>query len=598
MRTSLAAAFLVAAPFLLPSPPARAADTGSGATTSDSLVLSIDGTAVARVASWRAPVATADISTAKTGDNGQTDSYTGAKATATLHLPPVVPGALLIAYSQPKPQHDITLVRVDAGGHAIARYDFQAAVITRIVLPGIDADHSTLETEVEISAGQVQCSKASGEAVVIPHPPAVARMRVTAGTLDFSRATSIGPLLLKTEVTWDELGEHREEVAVPTTTSVGALRVTFDPRHAPDLDAWSNLYWTHPPMIAEGELDYLDSSNKVVASMKLRGLLLREIAQGSAASTVDLAMDRADFGGSQGASSAPAPSGRVFGTSYPTDAGTITVDSAEYSVSRVPVANDDPMTPQAEEKLFVVHLRLKNGGADPLPFDPDSLVAHVLDASGNRVDNTGELLDAAGTPYTGGKKISSGTEIPVVMVLKMAAKPAAKSLEIHGVSDADLGLTYDLTDPKNAPKKLVAPFVEASDASGASAPATVLARPSVAYPMGAWDVTFVGMKKLGSCADYDRGCWLASFQIANRALKTETFDSSSLDLRLSDGSETVEPSGIYPASGTGDRVAADVVASGHLAVSAPFPATIAPNELRVRVPGGRDFVLKKPAAGS
>ena len=348
-------------------------------------------------------------------------------------------------------------------------------------------------------------------------------------------------------------------------------------------------------------LDLQDADGKTMATLDLKGVVAESIAVSEARGEtddfdVDLHFSSFDVGGSGGA---PSTAGKTFGNLYPAgDAGQVAVDRAEWSVERYAVKDEEPVVPTAEQKLLVVHARIRNTSADRLALAPGTIQVVLADASGATSDGTGRAIDET-THEPLSRTLDKGAEAKVALIALVPAKAVGSRLEITGSSDERLGLLYDLKDPKNAIVKLSVPFVAAGDSTGSVALEHVTAKPGVAYPLGDYDLTFVRLDRVASFAG-GGPAWVATVRARNRAMIAETLAGSTFTGHLTfTGSDDVTSTAIYPTGTTSDALNTTLQPATDAAIRIVFPTDVSGTPKRMWVGEGdsRVYEFEKPAAG-
>jgi len=190
---------------------------------------------------------------------------------------------------------------------------------------------------------------------------------------------------------------------------------------------------------------------------------------------------------------APARGGAdgVFGQTYTLKSGfNYTVISAEYTVTR---SNGyDCTLPKADEKLVVLHVRIKNSASEDGYFDD---TAHGWTA----VDSDGEH-HAGGTDYgrtSTGKAIvptlkpGQGYDDVFTSILVPAKGPVVKLILNNGrMGTADNVIRFNIGAGKNVITPLPNYVCDMSDPSNVTALTEVPGKVGAFYPMGAFDVRF------------------------------------------------------------------------------------------------------------
>jgi len=181
----------------------------------------------------------------------------------------------------------------------------------------------------------------------------------------------------------------------------------------------------------------------------------------------------------------------VFGQTYTLKSGfNYTVVSAEYSVTRSNAY--DCTVPKAEEKVVLLHVRIKNSAADDSYFDDN---AHGWTA----VDGDGED-HAGGTDYgrtTTGKAIvptlkpGQGYDDVFTSILVPSKGPIVKLILNNGrMGTTDDVIRFNIGTGKNVIAPLPNFVCDPGDTSNVTALMDVPGKVGAFYPMGTFDVRF------------------------------------------------------------------------------------------------------------
>jgi hypothetical protein len=270
------------------------------------------------------------------------------------------------------------------------------------------------------------------------------------------------------------------------------------------------------------------------------------------AGTTQLSGDAAELGKSY-----------TLGKNYPLN---FLLRSVEYSVTRVTVGTE-VYAPNADQKLLILHFTVQN----PLKQDQvfsygdfrftavDSKdISYIFDSYVAR-EGTSELLDL---------NLKPTQKIDVVAVWAIPAVGSVPKLIVQRGEELSAPvLRFDL---RNKIKPLVAPFVDANDASGSSALNEVPAKIGVYYPLKIFDVKlesigFTGNAMYQTMPSEGKRYLVASFAIKNgtgASTAPSPYSSSAFGFILKDSdSEKTEFTG-YLIKMTRDEIAEGSLKSG------------------------------------
>lgn len=181
----------------------------------------------------------------------------------------------------------------------------------------------------------------------------------------------------------------------------------------------------------------------------------------------------------------------VFGQTYTLKSGfNYTVVSAEYSVTRS-VAYDCTV-PKADEKLVVLHVRIKNSNADDNYFDAGAHGWTAVDSDGNdHAGGTDYGRDITGKAIVPSLKPGQGYDDVYTSILVPAKGPLAKLILNNGrIGTADDVLRFNIGAGKNVIAPLPPYVADPADPTGVTALADISGKVGAFYPMGTFDVRF------------------------------------------------------------------------------------------------------------
>lgn len=162
--------------------------------------------------------------------------------------------------------------------------------------------------------------------------------------------------------------------------------------------------------------------------------------------------------------------------------------SAEYTVGQV-VVGDRLMAPDKDHKLLVLHFSIQNPAEDEQYVRFDSLSFTAVDAMNVNHEGRGDWGDELSRQPVR-ISLKPAQKIDCYTAIEVPAKgPIPKLMVLPGENNGPI-LRYDLRDKVTG---LVAPFVDTSDATGASALGVIPAVQNTAYPMADFDLSLEGL---------------------------------------------------------------------------------------------------------
>lgn len=227
----------------------------------------------------------------------------------------------------------------------------------------------------------------------------------------------------------------------------------------------------------------------------------------------------------------------LFGQTYtlvgPGDYGPInfTVLSAWYSVARFSMNDGNIYAPKANEKLVVIHFRVKNPNKNDFYFGSGGFF-QAVDAQDNTIQDCNECrrVDA---DHTVGDTIKPGQgidDLVTYIVVPADAKIPKLILKLGRAGTKDLVTRYALGTPPNIIHPLPAPYADPADKSGATALAQVPGTTGTTYTAGYFDFTVSSLAlapgPLGNLTADDGNQFLvASLSATNRSLSKQYFSA-------------------------------------------------------------------------
>ena len=223
-----------------------------------------------------------------------------------------------------------------------------------------------------------------------------------------------------------------------------------------------------------------------------------------------------------------------------------TLVSANYSVVRVSMKPGDNYIPLYNQKLLVIHYKLKNPNQSDMYYSSRSLF-QAVDAKNNLIEDTGdsrqdsdskEMIGATMKPGQGVDDLYTCVVVPsdsqiTKLILKLA-KPGSKEMVTR----------YLVGTKPNLIKPLVAPYADPADKSGASTLQTVSGVLGTSYPAGIFDLSLDSIAlspgPIGNLtADDGKQLLVATITGTNRTTFATGFDGSlSYTLKTDDGKIT------------------------------------------------------------
>jgi len=219
-----------------------------------------------------------------------------------------------------------------------------------------------------------------------------------------------------------------------------------------------------------------------------------------------------------------------------------TLVSANYSVERVSMKPNENTAPSANQKLLIIHYRLKNPNKGDLYYSGRGLF-QAVDSNNNLIDDIGEsrrdsdikVLDATMKPGQGLDDLFTCIILPAEanvtkLILKMG-KPGTKEMVTR----------FQLATKPNLIKPLAAPFADPADKTGATALQTIPGTIGATYPAGLYDVslasTFLAPGPIGNLTADDGNQFLvATVTATNKTTFALNFDGSlNFTLKTDDG---------------------------------------------------------------
>ncbi|RYX81178.1 DUF4352 domain-containing protein [bacterium] len=229
-----------------------------------------------------------------------------------------------------------------------------------------------------------------------------------------------------------------------------------------------------------------------------------------------------------------------------------TLKSAEYTVNRLNVGTQT-IFPKGDEKLLVLHFTAHNPTAKSFHFSSNYLSFIAIDSSGVTRKYINELAREV-TSESVGLQLNPGQKIDAYTIIRVAAFGAVPKLIVGHIYETKAPIIrYDL---RSIAKKLVAPYADPTDNSGATALKLVAAKTGVFYPVSdpfdarlekiEYSTEKMGGREPGTGQKY---CF-ATFTIRNGSKKSvnASYSYFRADLKDADGEKTAYTTSMLKAS--------------------------------------------------
>jgi hypothetical protein len=184
-----------------------------------------------------------------------------------------------------------------------------------------------------------------------------------------------------------------------------------------------------------------------------------------------------------------------FGQTFTLKTGfDFTVSSAEYTVSRVSAGA--VTIPKADEKLLIIHVKVRNGGTDEATFDPTAYAWTAVDTDGQEHAGGTDYGRLSSEKAVGAMKAGAAYDDVFTSITLPARLKVVKLILSNGrVNTSDKVLRYKL----GAGKNIIAPlpdFVrDPLDPDGETALSTIPhAHASFYYPLGLFDAQLLNIR--------------------------------------------------------------------------------------------------------
>ena len=244
----------------------------------------------------------------------------------------------------------------------------------------------------------------------------------------------------------------------------------------------------------------------------------------------------------------------VFGTAYTVSDGgeygpiSITLLRAEYSAGHFNIAGRETVVPKPDEKLLILHYRVKNPNPSNFFFASRPLF-QTIDADEQMREDIGESRrEDQKEKVSAMLKPGQSLDDLVTCAVIPAQGPLPKLILTLGrVGLDEEGVTYPLGTGKNSVRPLPVPYADPADA--ATARAEVPARWGIAYMAGGYDIALISARFAPGpfgflSADEGQRFLVATVIVTNRNWDTSYFDDT-LAATLAT-SDSVKTSGYTP----------------------------------------------------
>ncbi len=223
-----------------------------------------------------------------------------------------------------------------------------------------------------------------------------------------------------------------------------------------------------------------------------------------------------------------------------------TLVSANYSVARVSMKPGDNYAPSADQKLLVIHYRLKNPNSADMYYSSRSLF-QAVDANNTIIEDCGESRRESNSKDMVGDTMKPGQGIDdlyTCIVLPYQAQITKLVLKLAKPGSKEMVTRYMTSGKTNVIKPLAAPYADPADKTGATALQTVTGVLGTTYPAGLYDVSLDSVALAagplaGVTADDGKQFFVATFTVTNKTTYAFGFDGSlNFTLKTDDGKIT------------------------------------------------------------
>jgi len=223
-----------------------------------------------------------------------------------------------------------------------------------------------------------------------------------------------------------------------------------------------------------------------------------------------------------------------------------TLLSANYSVLRVCMKPGGNYVPSYDQKMLVIHYKLKNPTQADMYYSGRPLF-QAVDAKNNLVEDIAESRQESDSKEAVGATMKPGQgldDLYTCIVVPSDAQITKLILKLAKPGSKEMVTRYLLGTKPNLIKPLVAPYVDPADKSGATALQTVPASLGTSYPAGLFDVSVdklaLSPGPIGNLtADDGKQFLIATVTGTNRTTIAIGFDGSlSYILKTDDGKIT------------------------------------------------------------
>jgi hypothetical protein len=218
-----------------------------------------------------------------------------------------------------------------------------------------------------------------------------------------------------------------------------------------------------------------------------------------------------------------------------------TLNRLEYSVGRVNIGTN-AHHPLGDEKMLVLHFTVQNPMKRNLNFSSSYLTFLAIDANGVTRPYLGDIArEVTAEPVR--IELNPGQKVEAYTAIKVAAfGPVPKIIVRHAYETKAPIVRYD---GRGAARKLVAPYVDSADKSGATALKTVPVKIGAWYPVTDYfDARLEKIDYASTVAGREAGTGkkycLATFSLRNGGKRPTNYGQSFFraDLKDADGEKT------------------------------------------------------------
>ena len=167
-----------------------------------------------------------------------------------------------------------------------------------------------------------------------------------------------------------------------------------------------------------------------------------------------------------------------------------TIKSAEYSVARINMAPGNSYAPKADEKLLVIHYRIKNPNKEDFYYSSSGFF-QTVDGSNTTQDDAGNIRRESERATIGVQiKPGQGIDDLITYAVVTAKGPLTKMIvKYKRLGTNDEVTRFPLGTAVNVAKPIPAPYADPSDPTGATPLAVIPATIGTTYTAGYFDIS-------------------------------------------------------------------------------------------------------------